>query len=130
MYPLADLSHARNAGIGFDETNRQNPEQETDLGDTVRTAVSKLQLGTEFDIPLDTARGELSFRPGLKLVFSDRNGGAFGKSERSSAGRVDFGIDYRLEDSFSLGFLGYYSGIGGGSEFESYGAGLGLRMEF
>ena len=130
MYPLADFSHARNAANGFDETNRQNPDLEMDLGVAVRTAVSKLQLGTEFEIPLDPARGDLIFRPGLKLEFSDRKGVAFGKSELSAAGRIDLGIDYRLKDSVALGIQGYYSGIGQGREFESYGAGLRLRMEF
>ena len=130
MYPLADFSHARNAANGFDETNRENPDRETDLDDAVRTAVSKLQLGAEFEIPLDPARGDLIFRPGLKLVVSDRNGGASGKSALSSAGRVDFGVDYRLEAGVALGFQGYYSGIGQGAEFKSYGAGLRLRMEF
>ena len=35
-----------------------------------------------------------------------------------------------MEDGVAFGFKGYHSGIGGGSEFESYGAGLGLRMDF
>ena len=130
MYPLADLSHARNAGDGFDETNRADPSLETDLDAAVRTAVSKLQLGAEFKIPLDSAMGDLAIRPGLKLVFADRKGVAFGKPDHSSSGRVDLGIDYSIEGNVSLEFQSYYSGIGGGSEFETYGAGLGLRMEF
>ena len=126
MYPLADLSHARNVADGFDDAAPQGE----DLDDMVRTSVSKLQLGTEFEIPLDPALGDLTFRPGLKLVFSDWNGGKFGNSDISSSGRIELGVDYKLEDDVSLGFQGYYSGIGGGSEFESYGAGLRLRMEF
>ena len=127
MYPLADLSHARNAGDGFDESS---PDPDMDLDHEVRTSVSKLQLGAEFNIPLDSAIGDLVFRPGLKLVFADRKGVAFGKTDLSTSGRVDLGIDYSIEDNVSLGFQSYYSGIGGGSEFETYGAGLGLRMEF
>ena len=128
-YPLADLSHARNAGNGFDETH-ENPANETDQDDAVRTAVSKLRLGTKFEIPLDPARGDLIFRPGLKLEFSDRKGVAFGKSDITSAGRIELGVDCKLEDNVSLGFQGYYSGVGGGAEYESFGAGLRLRMEF
>ena len=130
MYPLADLSHARNAGNGFDETNRENPGREMDLDVAIRTAVSKLQLGAEFEIPLDPAKGDLLLRTGLKLELSDRKGVAFGKSDLSSSGRIDLGIEYRLEEDVSLGFQGHYSGIGGGSGFENYGAGLRLRMEF
>ena len=126
MYPLADLSHARNSADGFDDAAPQG----TDLDDAVRTAVSKLQLGAEFEIPLDPARGEMTFRPGLKLELSDRKGVAFGKSDLSSSARVDLGLDYMLDDGVALGFEGYYSGLGGGSEFETYGAGLGLRMDF
>ena len=130
MYPLADLSHARNAGDGFDETP-DDQGQETDLDVAVRTSVSKLQLGAEFEIPLDPAKGDLVFRPGLKLVVADRKGVAFGKTEDlDSSGRVDIGIDYRLDDGIALGFQGYYSGIGGEKDFETYGAGLRLRMEF
>ena len=82
-------------------------------------------------MPLDPARGDLILRPGLKLEVSDRKGVAFGKSEDlDTTGRIDLGVDYRLVESVSLGFQGYYSGIGGSSEFESYGAGLRLRMEF
>ena len=127
MYPLADLSHARNAGDGFDESS---PDPDMDLDNEIRTSVSKLQLGAEFKIPLDSAMGDLVIRPGLKLVFADRKGVAFGKSDLSSSGRVDLGIDYSIKGNVSLGFQIYYSGIGGGSEFETYGAGLGLRMEF
>ena len=126
MYPLADLSHARNSAYGFDDSGPQGE----DLDEAVRTSVSKLQLGTEFEIPLDPDTGDLTFRPGLKLVFSDRNGGKYGESELSTAGRVDLGIDYRLEDDIALGFQGYYSGTGDGAEYESYGAGLRLRIEF
>ena len=124
LYPLADLSHARNAGDGFEETGG------TDLDVAVRTSVSKLRLGADFEIPLDSAKGDLIFRPGLKLVVADRKGVAFGKSDLATSGRVDLGIDYQMEDSVSIGFQGYYSGGGGESEFESYGAGLRLRMEF
>ena len=126
MHPLADLSPARNAADGFDDAAQRG----ADLDDAVRTAVSKLQLGAEFEIPLDPAKGEPTFRPGLKLVFSDRNGGKFGNSELSTAGRVDFDIDYYLENNLSLGFQGYYPGTGDGSEFESCGAGFRLRIEF
>ena len=126
MYPLADLSHARNSAYGFDDSAPQGE----DLDEAVRTSVSKLQLGAEFEIPLDPAWGDMTFRPGVKLVFSDRNGGKYGESELTTAGRVDVGIDYRLEDNVALGFQGYYSGTGSDSEFESYGAGLRLRIEF
>ena len=126
LFPLADLSHARNKADGFDVAAPQGE----DLDDAVRTTVSKLQLGAEFEIPLDPVRGEMAFRPGLKLELSDRNGIAFGKTDISSSARIDLGVDYLLENGVALGFNGYYSGIGGGSEFETYGADLGLRMDF
>ena len=44
-------------------------------------------------------------------------------------GRIDFGVDYSLEDRVSLEFEGFYSGIGR-RDRESYGAGVGLRMDF
>ena len=63
-------------------------------------------------------------------MVTDRDCSEFGASERVSSGRIDLGVDYRLEDGVSLGFQGCYSGLGGESEFESYGAGLGLQVEF
>ena len=46
-----------------------------------------------------------------------------------SRSRIDFGIDYRLDDGLVLGFDSFYSGLGR-RELESSGAGLDLRMEF
>ena len=126
MHPLIDVGHVRNVADGLEGVGPQG----ADLDDSIRMSIGKIRLGTELEFPLDPAKGDMVFRPGLYIVVSDRDRGEFGASERSSAGRVDLGIDYRLEDGVSLGFQGYYSGLGGESEFESYGAGLGLHMEF
>lgn len=64
-------------------------------------------------------------RPGYTPLI-----GTLSSKKFSPAGRVDLGVDYSMKDGVALGFQGYYSGIGDGSEFESYGAGLRLRMEF
>ena len=67
-------------------------------------------------------------------MVSDANAGASASEEEgriglSSRGRIDFGVDYRLEDGFVLGFQNFYSGLGR-KELESYGAGLDLRFDF
>ena len=67
-------------------------------------------------------------------MASDASGGAWalekdGRIGLRSRGRIDFGIDYRLDDSVVLGFESFYSGLGR-KEHESYGVGLDLRMEF
>ena len=97
-------------------------------------ALTKLQIGAELEIPVETARGELLFRPGLRFVASDSSGGAFAgeageEAGPRSRGRIDFGIDYMLDDGLVLGFESYYSGLGR-KDLESYGAGLDLRLEF
>ena len=96
--------------------------------------LSKVQVGAELEIPVETARGDLRFRPGLRFVVSDASGGAWaleegGRFGLQSRGRIDFGIDYRLDDDIVLGFESYYSGIGR-TNLDSYGAGLDLRLEF
>ena len=104
------------------------------LVDGQTIALSKLQIGAELEIPVGTAQGDLLLRPGLRFVASDASGGAWALEEDGriglrSRGRIDFGIDYRLDDSVVLGFESYYSGLGR-RELESYGAGLDLRLEF
>ena len=126
MYPLADIGHARNVAEGIEGAGPNG----ADLDDKIRTEVSKLRLGTEFEFAVDPAKGDMVFRPGLYFVITDRDGGESGASGFTSTGRVDLGVDYRLEDGVSLGFQGYYSGLGGESEFKSYGAGVGLQVEF
>ena len=97
-------------------------------------ALSKHQLEAELEIPVATAQGDLLLRPGLWFVVSDASGGAWALEEEGriglrSRGRMDFGIDYRLDDNLVLGFTSFYSGLGR-KELESYGAGLDLRLEF
>ena len=67
-------------------------------------------------------------------MASDTSGGAWALEEEGQIGlrprgRIDFGIDYRLEDNVVLGFESFYSGLGR-RELKSYGAGLDLRLEF
>lgn len=87
-------------------------------------------MGTEFEIPFATDRGEMTFRPGLSVAIPNTDGSRFGESDLDSRGRFDFGVDYSLGDGVSLGFQSHYTGLDGESEFESCGAGLGLRKEF
>ena len=87
----------------------------------------------ELDIPIDASRGELRFKPGLRFVASDSSGGTFAgeggeEAESRARGRIDFGIDYRLDGGFVLGFESYYSGQGQ-KDLETCGAGLDLRLE-
>ena len=129
LIPLADLSHARDGMEPFLASD--DPDNLID-GQTI--AVSKLQLGAELEIPVETARGDLRFRPGLRFVASDASGGAPTAEENRAKslrlrGRIDFGIDYRLDDDLVLGFGSFYSGLGR-KYLESYGAGLDLRLEF
>ena len=127
LIPLADLSHARDIMGPFLDSEGDSVEGQT-------ISLSKLQIGAELEIPLDTARGDLRFRPGLRFVVSDSTGGAFageedGEAGLRSRGRIDFGIDYRLDGNIVLGFESFYSGFGR-KELESYGAGLDLRVDF
>ena len=124
LVPLADAGHVRSSADGFDYESGKDPEEK------VRIAVSRLQLGTDFEIPIDTAEGELIFRPGMSYALSDRDGGEYGKSDRASSGQIDFSVDCRLDDSISLGFRGHYSGFGGSGDVSSFGAGLDIQAQF
>lgn len=97
-------------------------------------AVSKLQLGAEIEIPVETARGDLKFRPGLRFTFSEATGAAFAgekcvEPEAISRGRVDLGIEYRLWSSVALVVKSFCSGLGR-NDHRICGASLDLRMEF
>ena len=75
----------------------------------------------------------MRLRPGLRFAVSNI-GGSFARTAGEETGsrfreRIDFGFDYELDDSVVLRFESFYSGLGG-SEIESYGAGLDLMMEF
>ena len=130
LIPLADFSHARDEMEAFRDSRGIE-------GGTRTVAVTKLQLGAEFEIPVETAKGELKLRPGLRLVVSDAsNVGVVGNATVETGesaeyrSRIDFGIDYRLEEDLVLGFESFYSSGRDREEFESYGAGLNLQFEF
>ena len=128
LIPLAELGHVRDEMEPFlDGDGRQL------TGQTI--SLSKLQIGAELEIPVETARGDLRLRPGLRFVASDASADAFAGVEGIEAtglrlrGRFDFGVDYSLDDGLVLGFGSFYSGLGR-KDLESYGAGLDLRLEF
>ena len=95
---------------------------------------TNLPIGAELEFPVETAWGEVLFRPGLRFVASNSSGGGFAgeackEAGPRSRGRIDFGIDYMLDDDLVLGFGSFYSGLGR-KDLEIYGAGLDLRSEF
>ena len=134
LIPLADFSHARDEMEAFQDANVS-----AQRAGVRAIAVTKLQLGAEFEIPVETASGDLMLKPGLRLVVSDSTGAGAGENSTSPAdaaadyrARVDFGVNYRLEDNLVLGFESFYSAHGTSGEDESsiYGAGLNLQFEF
>ena len=66
-------------------------------------------------------------------MASDANAGVCAREEEGGSdfapGRIDFGMDYRLEDGLFLGFQSFYPGLGR-RELENCGAVMDLRMEF
>ena len=126
LIPLTDLSHASEKMKPF-----RDSDYERVAGQTV--AVSKLQFGAELEIPVEMSRGELRLKPGLRFVASDASGEAFVGEESGATGlrfrgRIDFGIDYSLDDDLVLGFGSFYSGLGR-KDLVSYGVGILLRLE-
>ena len=127
LIPLAGLSHARDEMEPFQDGDGEHVACQT-------IGVSKLQLGAELGIPVETSRGDLRLKPGLRFVASDASGEAFAGEESGATGlrfrgRIDFGVDCSLDDDLVLGFGSFYSGLGR-KDLESYGAGLDLRLEF
>ena len=97
--------------------------------------VTKLLLGAEFEIPIMTAKGDLKLRPGIRLVvsgvsnvFVDRIATTRNGETAEYCGRIDFGVEYRLEDNLVLD--SFYTSGHDREEFASYGAGLKLQFEF
>ena len=125
LIPLADFSHIREDGGEFVDGigSGEIPGQ--------RVEASKMQLGAKFSIPIESGEGTLKLRPGLRFVLTDSSAPHSEDADTGfdHHGRIDFGVDYRLEERTSLSFNGYYSGIGR-SDFELYGAGINLRMRF
>ena len=122
LLPSADLGHMRQVAKGFRDSLGREVEGQT-------AALTQLQLGATFEIPVEAARGDLTLKPGLRFVATDEDGGLYGDSSFEAGGRIDFGVDYRLDGNVSLEFDGFYSGLGR-RDRESYGAGVGLRMDF
>ena len=94
LIPLADLGHAREEMEPFLACDNSDK-----LIDGQTITVTMLQIGAELEIPVETAWGDLLFRPGLRFVASDSSGGALAGAEGEEAGprsrgRIDFGIDY------------------------------------
>ena len=123
MLPTDNLGHAREIGESFREGNGREVEGQ-------RAALTRLRFGATLEIPVEaTRRGDLALRPGLRFVVTDEDDGPYGASGIGAEGRIDFGVDYRLDGSVSLEFDGFYSGLGR-SDRERYGAGVSLRMDF
>ena len=120
MIPSASLGHAAISGGVFNSAG---------IISWVRQSTSPLQFGTEFEIPVELAIGDLMLSPGRAFVLTDASGERGGETEPGAGDRIDFGVDCRLVDSFYLGIEGFYSGTGR-MEGEVYGVGLNLRMEF
>lgn len=127
LIPLADFSHIREHSGEYADRNinmcQPLPGQRVDT--------NKLQLGAKFSIPVNSGEGTLKIRPGFRFVMINANSPHSDDADAGvdSHGRIDFGVDYRLEERTSLSFNSYYSGIGR-SDFELYGAGINLRMRF
>ena len=58
--------------------------------------------------------GGLTLRPGLRFVATDEDGGIHGVSGVGAEGRIDFGLDYRLDGNVALEFEGSIRGSAGG----------------
>lgn len=121
MIPLADLGHAREEAEIFRDSVRKV--------ESLSASATRMSLGTSFEIPVETAKGELMIRPGLQFLLTKENGGRYGESSSNSAGRIDFGMTYEIEDNVKLELDCFYSGIGR-PDRGSFGAGLNLRMKF
>ena len=121
MIPLADFGHAREETEGFRDSEREVEGQVA--------ALTRIGLGTSFEIPIETNKGSLMLRPGLQFLLINENGGSFLESSRDSAGRIDFGATYEFEDDLELEFDCFYSGIGR-SKRRSFGASVHLHIKF
>ena len=122
ILPSAELGHVRQITKGFRDSLGREVDGQTAM-------LTQLQLGTAFEIPVELAKGDLAFRPGLSFVVTDEDRGLYGESGLEDAGRIDFGVDCQLDGNISLEFDGFYSGLGQ-RDRESYGAGVDLRMDF
>ena len=122
VLPSAGFGHAREIAEGFRDSLDREVEGQ-------RAALTLLQFGATLEFPIESIHGDLTLRPGLRFVATDEDGGPYGESVFAAGARIDFGVDYRLEGNVSLEFDGFYSGIGR-SDRESYGAGVGLQMDF
>ena len=122
LLPSVDLGHARETAEGFRDGLGREVEGQ-------RASLILLRLGATLEIPVEAAREDLTLRPGLRFVATDEDGGLYGESGLGAVGRIDFGLDYMLDGNVALEFDGFYSGIGRRDRV-SYGAGVGLRMDF
>nr|WP_321251383.1 Ig-like domain-containing protein [uncultured Ruegeria sp.] len=126
LMPLLDLSYVSDDAEAYTDS-LGNPISAQDF------SLTTVQLGMDFSHPISVARGSMILTGGLSGVWSSTSGtgtvpgvAPIGDTTR---GRVDLGLDYRLQNNSLLAAGVFYDGIGE-SGFESYSVDLTWQINF
>lgn len=126
LMPILDLSYVSDDAESYtDSVGNRISAQDFSL--------TTVQLGMDFTHPLAVSRGDMMLTGGLSGVWSSTSGtgtvpgvAPIGDTTR---GRVDLGLDYRLQNDSLFAAGVFYDGIGE-SGFESYSIDLTWQMSF
>ena len=125
LIPYADIRQIQ----GETETFMALTERGTQIrvpGQTVKTG--QLEFGSNIEIPLAVNKGELLFTAGAGIILS-RTKGQYVQDLSSHRGRIEAGLQYRLDDSVFYEFDAFMDGIAE-SGYRGYGLSLAAEYKF
>ena len=95
-------------------------------GQTVKTG--QLEFGSNVEIPIDVQRGEMLFTVGAGIILS-RTKGQYIQDSSNHRGRIEAGLQYRLDENVFYEFDAFMDGIAA-SGYRGYGLSLTGEYKF
>ena len=121
LMPLLDFTYT-------DDTQQAYTDS---LGNTIPgQTVSLMQVtaGLDFSQPLPVQTGALELTGGLSGIYSSTDGAAAAPEFENWRGRTHLGLNYDTGTGATMNVGAFYDGIG--TDYESYGANVGLDWKF
>jgi hypothetical protein len=121
LMPLLDFTYT-------DDTQKAYTDS---LGNTIpgqTASLMQVSVGMDFSTPVSVSSGALELTGGLSGIYSATDGGAAAPEFENWRGRTHLGLNYGMANGANLSVSTFYGGIG--TDYESYGANLGLNWKF
>ena len=125
LIPYADIRHIQGEADPFMATTERGTQIRVS-GQTVRTA--QFEFGTGIEIPVVVRKGEMLLTAGAGLILS-RTKGQYVRESSSKRGRMEAGLQYRLDQDVLYEFDAFIDGIAA-SGYRGYGLSLAAEYKF